>query len=110
MITIVTILIILGCAILAFFILVQNPKGGGLTGAFGSIGSQVMGVKQSTDVMEKGTWASMGIIAALCIVCVVFYETPRELQQTRQPQRSSAPAQQPAAPAGGAAPASQPAQ
>ena len=110
MITIVTILIILGCAILAFFILVQNPKGGGLTGAFGSIGSQVMGVKQSTDVMEKGTWASMGIIATLCIVYVIFYETPRELQQTRQPQRSSAPASQPAAPAGGAAPASQPAQ
>ena len=106
MITIVTILILLTSAVLAFFILVQNPKGGGLTGAFGSIGSQVMGVKQSTDVMEKGTWTSMGVIAALCIICVMFYETPRELQQQRQPQRSSAPA----APAGGAAPASQPAQ
>ena len=109
MITIVTILILLACVVLAFFILVQNPKGGGLTGAFGSIGSQVMGVKQSSDAMEKGTWTSMGIIAALCIMCVIFYETPKELKQTKQPQNSSAPAQQPAAPAGGPAPAQQPA-
>jgi preprotein translocase subunit SecG len=97
------------CVVLAFFVLVQNPKGGGLTGAFGSIGSQVMGVKQSSDVMEKGTWTSMGIIAALCIVCVVFYSTPRPQQQQQQPrqqQQNSAPAQQ-SAPAGGSA---QPAQ
>lgn len=93
MITIITIVIILVSAALAFFILVQNPKGGGLTGAFGSIGSQVMGVKQSSDVMEKGTWTSMGIIAALCVICVLFYTTPKELQQTKQPVRNSAPAQ-----------------
>ena len=99
MITIVTIVILLTCVVLAFFVLVQNPKGGGLTGAFGSIGSQVMGVKQSTDVMEKGTWTSMGIIAALCIVCVLFYTTPKELQQTKQPARSGQPAQQQQAPA-----------
>ncbi len=100
MITIVTIVIILACVILAFFVLVQNPKGGGLTGAFGSIGSQVMGVKQSSDVMEKGTWTSMGVIAALCIISVLFYTTPRELQRSKQPQRNSAPAQQ-SAPASG---------
>ncbi|HRO42261.1 MAG TPA: preprotein translocase subunit SecG [Flavipsychrobacter sp.] len=92
MIIIITVVIILVCAILAFFVLVQNPKGGGLTGAFGSIGSQVMGVKQSGDVMEKGTWTSMGIIAALCIICVIFYTTPKELQQAKQPAKSSAPA------------------
>jgi preprotein translocase subunit SecG len=99
MITLVTILILLACVVLAFFILVQNPKGGGLTGAFGSIGSQVMGVKQSTDVMEKGTWTSMGIIAALCIVSILFYSSPRERQQA-PPQSSGAPAQQ-QVPAGG---------
>jgi preprotein translocase subunit SecG len=103
MITIVTILILLTCVVLAFFVLVQSPKGGGLTGAFGTIGSQVMGVKQSSDVMEKGTWTSMGIIAALCIICVMFYTTPKELKETKQPARNSAPAQ-PAAPAGGTQP------
>ena len=52
MISFVTILIILACVVLAFFVLIQNPKGGGLAGSFGSLGNQVMGVKQSTDVME----------------------------------------------------------
>lgn len=94
MITIITILILLACVVLAFFVLVQNPKGGGLSGTFGSIGTQVMGVKQSTDVMEKGTWTTMGVIGALCIMLVMFFETPKELQREKQPQNSGAPAQQ----------------
>ena len=94
MISLITILILLACVVLAFFVLVQNPKGGGLSGAFGSIGTQVMGVKQSTDVMEKGTWTSMGIVAALCIVMVMFFETPKDPQQGGQRQNSGAPAQQ----------------
>lgn len=100
MITLITIVILLACVVLGFFVLVQNPKGGGLTGAFGSIGSQVMGVKQSTDVMEKGTWTTMGIIAALCIVCVMFYPKQPQVQQQPAKQSTSAPAQQ-SAPAGG---------
>ena len=76
MITIITILIILACAALAFFVLIQAPKGGGLTGNFGSLSTQVMGVKQSTDVMEKGTWTVMGIISALCIIGVMFLDKP----------------------------------
>lgn len=103
MISFVTILIILACVVLAFFVLIQNPKGGGLAGSFGSLGNQVMGVKQSTDVMEKGTWGSMAIIAALCLVAVTFYSTPKEVKDL-QKQKSGAPAQQQApaqAPAGG---------
>lgn len=106
MISFVTILIILACVVLAFFVLIQNPKGGGLSGSFGSLGNQVMGVKQSTDVMEKGTWSSMAIIAALCLVSVTFYTMPKEVKDM-QKQKTGAPAQQqqqqaPAqAPAGG---------
>lgn len=92
MLTIVTIIILIACAVLAFFILIQNPKGGGLSGAFGSIGSQVMGVKQSTDVMEKGTWTVMGIIGALCIVSVMFFEKPKEVKESARPQNTSQPA------------------
>ena len=76
MITIVTILILLACVILGFFILIQNPKGGGLTGSFGSMSSQVMGVKQSTDVMEKGTWTMISIIGVLCIFSVMLLSKP----------------------------------
>ena len=76
MISLIIILIILACAVLAFFILVQAPKGGGLTGNFGTMSTQVMGVKQSTDIMEKGTWSAMGIVAALCIITVLFIDRP----------------------------------
>ena len=50
------IIIILFSVILGLIVLVQNPKGGGLSGTFGGVGTQLMGVKQTTDVLEKGTW------------------------------------------------------
>ena len=93
MITIITILIVLACAILAFFILIQNPKGGGLTGSFGSMSSQVMGVKQSTDVMEKGTWIMISAIGGLCIISVMFFQKPEGgAKNGNAAQQSSAPA------------------
>jgi preprotein translocase subunit SecG len=76
MIPIITILILLACVILGFFILIQNPKGGGLTGSFGTMGTQVMGVKQSGDIMEKGTWTMISIIAGLCIISIMFFQKP----------------------------------
>jgi len=76
MIPILTILILLACVILGFFILIQNPKGGGLTGTFGSMSSQVMGVKQSGDVMEKGTWTMISVIAGLCVISIMFFQKP----------------------------------
>lgn len=101
MVVLITILILLACVVLGFFILVQNPQGGGLTGTFGSIGSQVMGVKQSTDVMEKGTWTTIGIVAALCIISVIFFEKPQTQDNLgNAPHKTSAPAHAPAAPKG----------
>lgn len=99
MIILITVVILLVCAVLAFFILIQNPKGGGLSGTFGSMGSQIMGVKQSGDVMEKGTWVAMGTIATLCIVCVMFFQKPKKVKETAAPQQTqqTSPAQKPAA-------------
>jgi len=93
MIPFLTIIIILACIILAFFILIQNPKGGGLTGTFGSMSSQVMGVKQSGDVMEKGTWTMISIIAGICIISVMFFQKqPGGDVNSKASQQKSAPA------------------
>lgn len=92
MITIITILILLACVVLAFFILVQNPKGGGLQGSFGSVSSQVMGVKQSTDVMEKGTWTLIGIIGGLSIISVMFFQKPESAVKAKAAAQKTAPA------------------
>jgi preprotein translocase subunit SecG len=68
----ITVVILLACVILGFFVLVQNPKGGGLSGSFGSVGNQVMGVQRSGDVMEKGTWVLMAVIAGLTLMSAFF--------------------------------------
>ena len=67
------ILVILACALLAIVVLIQNPKGGGLAGTFGGLGNQIMGVKQTNDVLEKGTWLFAGIVGLLCIVSSLFF-------------------------------------
>jgi len=51
-----SILILITCALLLLVILVQNPKGGGLSSTFGE-GNQFMGVKKTSDFLEKSTWA-----------------------------------------------------
>ncbi len=68
------IVIILACILLGFFVLIQNPKGGGLSGTFGGFGNQVMGVRQTTDVLEKGTWVLAAIIAVLCLTSSFFVD------------------------------------
>lgn len=66
------ILIVAASAILGLIVLVQNPKGGGLTGNIAGFSNQFMGVKQTTDVLEKGTWIFAGVIAVLCMLSVMF--------------------------------------
>ncbi|MEQ1796395.1 MAG: preprotein translocase subunit SecG [Lacibacter sp.] len=66
------ILVILASVILGFIVLVQNPKGGGLSGSVAGFSNQFMGVKQTTDVLEKGTWLFAAIIGVLCLVSTVF--------------------------------------
>jgi preprotein translocase subunit SecG len=44
------------CALLGLIVLIQNPKGGGLSSNFSS-SSQLMGVQKTGDFLEKGTWA-----------------------------------------------------
>ena len=72
MIILFLILIVLACAALGFMVLIQNPKGGGLSANVGGIGNQLMGVKQTTDVLEKGTWLFAAIIALLALFSSLF--------------------------------------
>ena len=66
------ILVVLACGLLGIIVLIQNPKGGGLSGTFGGFGNQIMGVKQTTDVLEKGTWLFAGIVGVLCLFSTFF--------------------------------------
>jgi preprotein translocase subunit SecG len=72
MTTLFVILVILASVILGLIVLVQNPKGGGLAGNIAGFSNQFMGVKQTTDVLEKGTWIFAGVIGVLCLVSTLF--------------------------------------
>jgi preprotein translocase subunit SecG len=55
MINFLTILIVLVCILLILVILIQNSKGGGLTSGLAG-NAQLMGVRKTTDFLEKATW------------------------------------------------------
>ena len=72
------VLIIFCCLLLGFIVLIQNPKGGGLSGTIAGFNNQFMGVKQTTDVLEKGTWILSGIVVILCLSSLFFLNRPSE--------------------------------
>ncbi|MFK7905595.1 MAG: preprotein translocase subunit SecG [Chitinophagales bacterium] len=74
----ITILIIFICLLMMLVILVQNPKGGGLGSAFGGGGGNMMGgVKQTTDFLDKATWALIVALFVLSIVTTAFLPEQR---------------------------------
>ena len=83
------VLIILASIVLAFVVLIQNSKGGGLASNFAS-SNQVMGVRKTADVLEKTTWGLAAGIMLLCFVCAFMakseynstHETPTQVEQT----------------------------
>jgi preprotein translocase subunit SecG len=66
------ILVIIASVVLGLIVLIQNPKGGGLSASLGGFSNQLMGVKQTTDVLEKGTWLFAAILGILCLVSPAF--------------------------------------
>jgi preprotein translocase subunit SecG len=62
----ISILIVIVAIFLVFIVVIQNSKGGGLAAGFAS-SNQVMGVRKTTDFLEKATWWLAGIMVALCI-------------------------------------------
>jgi preprotein translocase subunit SecG len=90
-------LIIVACVFLGLIILVQNPKGGGLAGNVGGFSNQLMGVKQTTDVLEKGTWVLAIVVGLLCLFSALFVPRATAGNQ-RGLEKTSAPAQQAPAP------------
>ena len=62
------ILAIIVAVLLILIVLVQNSKGGGLSSQFGGSGAQqVIGVKKTTDLLEKVTWGFAIALLALSI-------------------------------------------
>ena len=67
MYTALVITIMFVSVLLGLIVLVQNSKGGGLVSNFGGA-NQMMGVRQTSDFLEKATWTLGGILVVLCLI------------------------------------------
>ena len=64
--TLFVVLIVLVSLLMIFIVLIQESKGGGLASNFSSTNS-IMGVRKTTDIVEKLTW---GLAIAMVIISV----------------------------------------
>ena len=61
-------LIIFVSFLLVLVIMVQNPKGGGLSSSFGGDSQQIGGVKKTSDFLDKSTW----VLASLLLILILL--------------------------------------
>ena len=98
MYTAISVLVFIICVLLILIVLVQNSKGGGLASSFAS-SNQIMGVRKTTDFLEKATWTLAGAMMVLCILAVFFIpQADTKSQSAIQEQLNSQPIQQQAIP------------
>lgn len=78
----ITILILIAAICMILIVLVQNSKGGGLAAGFSS-SNQIMGVRKTTDFLEKATWTLAITIIVLSILTAKFTVRRSALPQSQ---------------------------
>lgn len=81
MYTLAIVLIFIVCLFLVLIVLVQNSKGGGLASSFSS-NNQIMGVRRTSDFLEKATWYLAGALLVFCIMASAFIPRNQSTQQS----------------------------
>ncbi len=74
MYTFFVVLIVLVSLLMIFIVLIQESKGGGLASNFSSSNS-IMGVRKTTDFIEKATWGLAAVMVVVSVVCA--YTAPQ---------------------------------
>lgn len=67
------VLITIVCFLLVVVIMVQNPKGGGLSSSLGG-STQIGGVQKTTDFLDKSTWTLGGILIVLILLSSLSFD------------------------------------
>ncbi len=77
MLALIITLITITAILLVLIVLAQNSKGGGLSSQFGGSGSsQLMGVKRTTDLLEKITWGLAIVLVVLTLSTNLIIQEP----------------------------------
>ena len=116
MYTLFVILIVIAAILMIFIVLIQESKGGGLSSNFSSA-NQIVGVRKTTDFIEKATWGLAIAMVVLSVLCASVAPTATASKSAVQGQvenpltnpttQQNFGASQQAAPAQGAAPAAE---
>ena len=118
--TLFVILILIAAVLMIGIVLIQESKGGGLASNFSS-SNAIMGVRKTTDVVEKATWGLAAAMVVISIICSyvapqstagqsVMEKSATETQTTNPNTTPGFGASQQQAPANAAKPAATPAQ
>jgi len=63
-------------------IMVQNPKGGGLSSSFGGGGQQIGGVQNTTDFLDRSTWVLASLLLVLILLSNSMVSRPGSLEDS----------------------------
>ena len=66
----ISVLILIVSFLMMLVVLVQNSKGGGLASNFSSH-NQILGVRKTTDFLEKTTWTLAVLLVVFCLASSV---------------------------------------
>lgn len=72
--TLFVILIVIVAILMIAIVLIQESKGGGLSTGFAG-GNAVLGVRKTTDFIEKATWALAAAMVVFSVVCAYVAPT-----------------------------------
>lgn len=68
------VLFVLASILMCLIVLIQNSKGGGLASGFAS-SNQIMGVRKTTDFLEKATWGLAVFMVVMSIATAYVVRT-----------------------------------
>lgn len=77
----IAILILIAAVLLILIVMIQNSKGGGLAAGFSS-SNAIMGVRKTTDFLEKATWGLAGTVIVLSILITAFIPRGQQANQS----------------------------
>lgn len=88
------ILMLIVSVLMCFIVLIQNSKGGGLASGFSS-SNQIMGVRKTTDFLEKATWGLAAFMVVMSIATAYVVPTASSrggdviLEQAQQEEKTN---------------------
>ena len=92
--TLFVILILIASVLMIGIVLIQESKGGGLASNFSSSNS-IMGVRKTTDIVEKTTWGLAIAMVVISVICAYVAPKATNEQSVMEKSAVEAPATNP---------------